>query len=349
MSVTALLLAAGLGLGLATPLQAQETPAALPALAASTEATSVIGVSAGGYMATQLAVAWPSRFSGLGVVAAGPWACARGELGRALGQCMFTRLGPPDLAAIQARHRDYLSRDLVGAPEALADLRVFVWHGDADPTVDPSLGRSLVKQFEGWLATPDRQLRFREGEGAAHGWPVGAGSDAPTDALADCGEGGGSHLLACEPAIAEAALTWLHGAPAAGEPGETGGRLVRFDQSDFAARGLADSGYLFVPAGCEAGGCALTVALHGCEMSAAEGDEAFVRYSGLNHRAAADRRVVLYPQVEASLANPKACWDWWGYAESAWQLDPLHDSRRGSQIEALMGMVDRLQATPDAD
>ncbi len=347
MKLKTALLAAGLCLGPAASLQAQETPAALPALAVSTEAASVIGVSAGGYMATQLAVAWPSRFRGLGVVAAGPWACARGELGRALGQCMFTRLGPPDLAAIQARHRDYLSRDLVGAPEALADLRVFVWHGDADQTVDPSLGRALVDQFEDWLAAPDRQLRYREGEGAAHGWPVGAESDAPARTLAGCGEGGGSHLLACDPAIAEAALTWLHGAPSAGAPGEAGGRLVRFDQSDFDARGLADSGYLFIPAGCEVGGCALTVALHGCEMSAAEGDEAFVRYGGLNDWAAADRRVVLYPQVAASLANPKACWDWWGYAESAWQLDPLHDSRRGSQVEALMGMVDRLQANAD--
>ncbi|MDN3556052.1 poly(3-hydroxybutyrate) depolymerase [Halomonas maura] len=347
MKLKTALLAAGLCLGPAASLQAQETPAALPALAASTAAASVIGVSAGGYMASQLAVAWPSRFSGLAVVAAGPWACARGELGRALGQCMFTRLGPPDLAAIQARHRAYLSRDLVGAPEALADLRVFVWHGDADRTVDPSLGRALVEQFEDWLAAPDRQLRFRQAEGAAHGWPVGADSDAPTDALADCDEGGGSHLLACDPAIAEAALSWLHGAPSADEPGEAGGRLVRFDQADFDARGLADSGYLFIPTGCEAGGCALTVALHGCEMSAAEGDESFVRYSGLNDWAAADRRMVLYPQVEASLANPKACWDWWGYAESAWQLDPLHDSRRGSQVEALMGMVDRLQADAD--
>ncbi|RTR05568.1 poly(3-hydroxybutyrate) depolymerase [Halomonas nitroreducens] len=349
MSVATLLLAASLGLGLAAPLHAQEAPAGLPSLGVSNEATSVIGVSSGGYMATQLAVAWPSRFSGLGVVAAGPWACARGKLGRALGQCMFTRLGPPDLETIQARYRDYLSRDLVGAPEALADLRVFVWHGGADGTVAPSLGHALVDQFEDWLAAPDRQLRFRESADVAHGWPVGADSDAPADVLASCGEGGGSHLLACDPDIAEAALTWLHGTPSPGESDESGGKLVRFDQSDFDARGLAESGYLFIPTGCEKGGCALTVALHGCEMSAAEGDEAFVRYSGLNDRATADRRVVLYPQAAASLANPQACWDWWGYAESAWQLDPLHDSRRGSQVESLMGMVDRLQAAPAGD
>lgn len=350
MKAMTLCLAASLLLGLAASSLAAETPPPdLPRLGLQGTQASVIGVSSGGYMATQLAVAWPARFAGLGVVAAGPWACARGELGRALGQCMFTRLGPPDLEAIQVRYRDYLSRNLVGAPEDLAGLRVFVWHGEADQTVAPSLGDALVDQFAGWLADPQTQLRYQKGEGAAHGWPVGAESDIPANALASCGEGGGSHLLACAPAIAAEALTWLHGAPSSDDRDAAGGRLVRFDQSDFDARGLADAGYLFIPAGCETGGCKLTVALHGCQMSAAEGDTTFVRYSGLNDWAAADRRVVLYPQVETSLANPKACWDWWGYGESTWQLDPLHDSRRGSQVAALMGMIDRLQAAPDVD
>ncbi|XKE45656.1 poly(3-hydroxybutyrate) depolymerase [Halomonas organivorans] len=345
MTLKTVLLAAGLVLGPAASIPAQETPDDLPALAASREGTSVIGVSSGGYMATQLAVAWPSRFAGLGVVAAGPWGCARGELSLALGQCMFTRLGPPDLAAIGDRHHDYLSRDLVGQPEELATLRAYVWHGGADETVAPSLGDALVEQLSRWLAAPDDQLRVVRDEAAAHGWPVGEDGEAPERALAACDEGGGSHLLACGRDLAAEALDWLHGPPEDGA-GEGGGRLVRFDQAAFDARGLADTGYVYLPDACEAGGCAVTIALHGCEMSAAEGDEAFVRHSGLNAWAAKDRRIVLYPQAEASLANPKGCWDWWGYAESAWQLDPLHDSRRGSQVEALMAMLDRLQAIP---
>lgn len=348
MNLKTALLAAGLGLGPAASLHAQEALAPLPRLAASQEDASVIGVSSGGYLAGQLAVAWPSRFAGLGVVAAGPWACARGELSLALGQCMFTRLGPPDLAAIEARYRDYRDRDLVGPTAARAGLRAYVWHGGADGTVAPRVSEALVEQLSGWLADPDAQLRVVRDESAAHGWPVGEASEASADLLAPCDEGGGRHLLACDRDLAGEAMDWLHGTPD-GASTETTGRLVRFDQSDFEARGLADSGYAFIPEGCEDGGCPVTIALHGCEMSAAEGDEAFVRHSGLNAWAAADRRILLYPQAEASLANPKGCWDWWGFAESTWQLDPLHDSRRGSQVEALMGMLDRLQAAPDAD
>lgn len=345
MNVRLVLLAAGLCLGPAASLHAEPAPDALPRLSASQDRASVVGVSSGGYMAAQLAVAWPERFVGLGVAAAGPWGCARGELGLALGQCMFTRLGAPDLEAIQARYRDYRERDLVGPPAALAELRAHVWHGGADATVAPDVGEALVAQLRGWLADPEAQLRVVRDPQAGHGWPVDEGRATPDGPLADCEAGGGSHLLACDRDLAAEALDWLHGPPA-GEP-DGAGRLRRFDQSDFEARGLADAGYVFVPEGCKAGGCPVTVALHGCEMSAAEGDERFVRHSGLNARAAAEPRIVLYPQAEASLANPKGCWDWWGFAESTWQLDPMHDTRQGSQVEALMGMLDRLQADAD--
>lgn len=92
-------------------------------------------------MATQLAVAWPERFSGLAVLGAGPWSCAQGGLGRALGQCMSTRRGPPDLDEINLRLRDYQARGLVGEATNLAALRAFVWHGEADTVVAPALGK----------------------------------------------------------------------------------------------------------------------------------------------------------------------------------------------------------------
>ncbi len=59
--------------GSAAHVQADTPPADLPALGAMPEAASVVGVSSGGYMATQLAVAWPEHFSGLGC-----WAQASG-------------------------------------------------------------------------------------------------------------------------------------------------------------------------------------------------------------------------------------------------------------------------------
>jgi hypothetical protein len=344
--------AAGLALAafVASPAAA-EPLADLPGLGLESSDTSVIGVSSGGYMATQLAVAWPKRFQGLAVLGAGPWSCAQGTLRRALGQCMTTRLGPPDLDELERRLADYREHERVGSREALSELRAFVWHGGADDTVAPALGAALAEQLAGWLADPEAQLRFMTRDNVGHGWPIGhGGSPPPAMELGDCRHGGGTHLLGCGLDIAGEAMVWLHGDPAgAVEEAETAapaGDLLRFDQSDFAVKGLDSMGYLFVPEPCEAGGCALTVALHGCGMGTEQIGETFARHSGLNEWAAAHDRVVLYPQAETSLANPQGCWDWWGFAESTWQLHPLHDSREGTQVRALMAMIDRLQEEP---
>ena len=66
------------------PALAEDTSLpSLPVMTIDPAAISVVGVSSGGYMATQLAVAHPALFQGLGVFAAGPWGCAQGELSRA--------------------------------------------------------------------------------------------------------------------------------------------------------------------------------------------------------------------------------------------------------------------------
>ncbi|WP_445158746.1 poly(3-hydroxybutyrate) depolymerase [Halomonas sp. E14] len=330
---------------LPTAAQADATPADLPRLGTSNEAISVIGVSSGGYMATQLAVAWPDRFEGLAVLAAGPWSCAQGGLGRALAQCMGTRRGPPELDVLNRRLRDYQARGLVGEAMDLAELRAYVWHGDDDGVVAPALGRALAEQLADWLTNPADQLEFVLAPDIGHGWPVRTDERIPPTWLAQCRTGGGTHLLACGQDIAGEALQWLHGGltpPSTGAASE--GSLLAFDQSDFPARGLGPVGYVWIPEACEAGGCDLTVALHGCGMAHEQIDEAFVRHSGLNEWASANHRVVLYPQAGTSLANPQGCWDWWGFAESTWQLDPLHDTREGVQVRALMAMIERLEA-----
>ena len=322
---------------------AQEETPGLPALAAASDQASVVGVSSGGYMATQLAVAWPERFSGLGVLAAGPWGCAQGALSTALNQCMMTRRGLPSLDELAQRRERYAEMEQVGSQEALRQLRAFVWHGASDETVSPALGDLLAQQWQRWLADPEQQLRFVQRDNTGHGWPVAMPNDASLDpqSLGDCHNGGASHLLACGDDVAGEMQAWLYPER---EANASEGELLAFDQSDFAVKGFADTGYLFVPEACEAGGCPVTVALHGCQMNAETIGDTFVRYSGLNRWAAEHAQVVLYPQAESSMANPQACWDWWGFAESTWQINPLHDTRDGTQAQALMAMLDRLQA-----
>ncbi|HSP30802.1 MAG TPA: alpha/beta hydrolase-fold protein, partial [Halomonas sp.] len=138
--------------GACTPLMAQAETASepddLPALGATAEQASVVGLSSGGYMATQLAVAWPERFSGVGVLAAGPWSCAQGSLSLALNQCMMTRRGVPSLDELEGRHKRYLELEQVGSADELSQLRVFLWHGEEDEVVEPKLGDLLAEQWE---------------------------------------------------------------------------------------------------------------------------------------------------------------------------------------------------------
>ncbi|GAB2725172.1 poly(3-hydroxybutyrate) depolymerase [Halomonas garicola] len=343
-----LLLAAGLAVPLAGVADDVAPPDSLPALGAADDRASVVGVSSGGYMATQLAVAWPERFHGLGVLAAGPWGCAQGKLSLALNQCMMTRRGEPSLTALETRRADYQSRGQVGKDADLGRLRAFVWHGGQDGVIDPVLGDLLGEQLADWLGG-DESLRAVRDEEAGHGWPVAAGSADEASRLASCSnEGGDAGLLACGEDVAKTMMDWLYPARASrSEP--SAGELREFDQSDFDARGLADTGYVYVPDACTDGGCGTTLALHGCRMGAEVLDDAFARKSGLNAWAAAHDEVVLYPQAESTLANPRGCWDWWGFAESSWQLYPLHDTRDGTQAGALLKMLDRLQKAPDAD
>ncbi|MGP9642542.1 MULTISPECIES: poly(3-hydroxybutyrate) depolymerase [unclassified Halomonas] len=330
-----------------------ETPERLPALNAMSEQASVVGVSSGGYMATQLAVAWPERFSGVGVLAAGPWGCSQGSLNLALNQCMQTRAGQPALDRLDARWAGYKRHDWVGAREDLAQLRAFVWYGDADDVVQPELAELLAKQWLGWLTSPEQLQRVRS-QAAGHGWPVQLREEEAVgpQELGNCRQGGGSHVLACDEDVAQEMLAWLYPerdasiSAATSTTTSTTGELVAFDQSEFAVKGLADTGYVFIPAACEEEACPVTIALHGCQMSASAIGDTFVSHSGLNRWAASHQQIVLYPQVDSSLSNPQGCWDWWGYAESLWQKNPLHDTREGVQASALMRMLDRLEAAP---
>lgn len=331
-------------LWLALPAVAEEgLPAPLPVLNIESDAISVMGVSSGGYMATQLAVAWPERFSGLAVFSAGPWGCAQGSLSRALMQCMQTRLGPPNLDALERRYTSYLNDERVGSPTALAEQRVYLWHGGNDTVVDPLLGDLLAEQYREWLANPQEQLKVVRTQHAAHGWPVNTSQET-----ASCSTGGRPHLLACDLDGAGQAVRWIYGERLQPPEDEGRGMLMPFDQSPYhEGRGLAERGYVFVPKTCEEGApCALAVALHGCDMSSEQIGDTFARHSGLNSWAAESRLVVLYPQTKPTLPNPKACWDWWGYDQSSWQRNPMHDSRQGRQAQAIKAMVDHLANIP---
>jgi poly(hydroxyalkanoate) depolymerase family esterase len=95
----------------------------------------VLGISAGGYMAVNLACAVPDVVIGVGVVAGGPYRCAENAL-RA-GACM--RGERLDGVAAAAR-----CTAVTGRPPA---VRASLWHGDGDSVVSPANLTALTTMF----------------------------------------------------------------------------------------------------------------------------------------------------------------------------------------------------------
>jgi poly(3-hydroxybutyrate) depolymerase len=127
--------------------------------------------------------------------------------------------------------------------------------------------------------------------------------------------------------------------------------LVEFDQRPYAASSgsaaLAEQGWLYVPAACQAdaaAACRLHVVFHGCKQGASFVGDQFVRRAGYLEVAESNRVVLLFPQVEPSFQplNPNGCWDWWGYEGEAYA------TQSGPQVRAVRSMIADLLGEPRA-
>lgn len=308
-----------------------EAPAALPALPAlpaldTQGPVSVSGVSSGAYMAVQLQFAQAPQIQGLAAVAGGPYACAE-SLPEALGPCLGR--SALDLPTLLQRTQAAVQRGEIPAPDPAAPLRAYLFSGALDKVVGASTTAALAEQLR--RLWPRAELALQTDLPATHGW-VTDRDGGPCDQMT------APFLLRCGFDLAGALLTHLHG-PLQPRAAQATGRLLAFDQTPFrAGPDLGEQGYVYIPQACEAGGCRLHLALHGCRMNHSAIGDAFVRRSGLNEWADSNRLVVLYPQTGGAAVN--GCWDWWGYG------GPGFGSRDAPQMRALMGMLARLGQGP---
>jgi poly(3-hydroxybutyrate) depolymerase len=322
---------------------------ALPALSADAQATTVSGISSGGYMAVQLHVAHSSTVRGVGVLAAGPFYCAQGSAWTARYNCMqpggWTAL--PPLSVLTVATEVMARGGQVDALEGLREARVWLFSGARDGTVRRPVVDALYAYYRAWV--PAERIVFVREVPAGHAMVT-------TDFGGSCATTAAPFINDCDFDAAGALLEHLYGR--LNPPGTaTGGELLRFDQRAFTSVGayaisMDDDGFVYVPAGCRAGGCRIHVALHGCLQGRERVGEQFVRQAGYNRWAETNRLIVLYPQAIARYGwgpwpwptsfvyNPNGCWDWWGYT------GPSYPTRLGPQIRALKAMIDRLAARP---
>jgi poly(3-hydroxybutyrate) depolymerase len=290
------------------------------------------GVSAGGFMADQLHVAYSGTVKGLGVFAGGPYHCAQGSLITAQLACMSAVQG----RALPTLEQSARTRASQGAVDDVANLSghpVYVFHGTADTTVNVGSSNDLVQFYKDFGSS----VTYDNTTAAAHSWVSPLGPNA-------CGTSFTPYINNCGNDPEGTMLGALFGsaAPPAASPS---GTVTEFDQNAYAPGGnagaisMAAKGYVYVPSACAGGtSCRLMVALHGCQQGVNSVGTTFVTKAHLNEYGDTNNMIVLYPQATATTgSNPQGCWDWWGYLSAS-----NYDTHGGAQIESIMSMVHAL-------
>jgi poly(3-hydroxybutyrate) depolymerase len=315
----------------------------LAAFDADATATSVSGISSGGYMAVQFHVAHSATVIGVGVLAAGPYYCAQGNAITAVNNCMSPSvIAPvPRVALLKTTTDTLAGAGLIDATANLKRAKVWLLTGKRDETVQASVVQALQAYYGEYVPASAIALVSN----------VEAGHAMVTDDYGGrCAATASPFINDCHFDAAGKLLEHIYGKL---KPAVTkdSGRVVAFDQAEFVAGSpydvsLADIGYAYVPKSCESMRCKVHVAFHGCKQSAEAVGEKFVRHAGYNRWADSNGIIVLYPQTISRsgfglfsftyILNPNGCWDWWGYT------GPEYHTHNGAQVRAVKAMIDRL-------
>jgi len=350
-------LAIGIATFFAGPAPAEE-PAKLSAYNADIGESSISGISSGAFMAVQFGTAWSSVIKGVGVVAGGPFWCARADADdfvngftlpilNATGPCMT---GPPtDMSDFFGKADAKAASGAIDPLRFVSRQKVYVFHGYNDAVVAKSVTDAAVDFYRNYLGEANRgNLYYQTTIGAGHSLVIAQGT--AKDGLNDCKDNSGPFIDACGYDQAGILLQHIYGALNAPNRGPLTGTVKIFDQSEYTrpddpgSLSLGATGYVFVPRECETGAaCRVHIALHGCKQDFGDIDRRFVDDTGYNAWADTNRLIVLYPQTTASPflpSNPEACWDWWSYVDH----QDSYVTKAGAQIRSIKAMLDALTA-----
>lgn len=277
------------------------------------ERVTVSGISAGGQMAHQLHISYSDLFSGVGIIASGPFGCAEGSLGTAMARCMGKTDAPIPVNELAGQINSAMENGQVADTKNLSDDPVWLFHGTLDTTVAAQVSDATEALYAEFV--PATQITYVNDVEAAHNFPARGHGNACTAMqppfVGDCDYDAAGEILKHLYADMEAPVS---------EP-ETALQPVSLPGASEA--GLSDTAYLFIPPACSDGqqNCPLHLVLHGCAQSAVTVGTDFIQQSGYLSWAEANDIVLAFPQVAPATMNPYACWDWWGYtgAEYRWR------------------------------
>lgn len=305
----------------------------------SAHALTVSGISSGAYMAQQFHTAFSSEVSGVGIVAGGPYFCAKGKIIDALNRCMKTHLGVP-LASDSIKEAEELyKKNLIDDPSHLAHAQVYMISGTKDETVLQKVSDVLFETYKAW-GVSSSSLHYDNNTAVGHAFPtLEFGNSCSTPSKSP-------YLSNCQKDVAGEILNHLLGKLRSPEPADLS-RLYSFDQLNLVSGlemdrlSMNKTGYAYIPNGCEnrGSGCQVHVAFHGCKQTVEDIGGTFMKEAGYNRWAQSNKIIILYPQAVKNLLvnNPNGCWDWWGYSGSHFH------TKEGAQMRVVSKMIEALQ------
>jgi poly(3-hydroxybutyrate) depolymerase len=309
---------------------------------------SVSGLSSGAFMAGQVHVAFSKTIMGAGIIAGGPFDCARASfldsMTTATHICTRTfppSLGTPNIDKIVALTRAAAKAGTIDDTANLSRARVYLFSGQNDETVPPPVMDSVHGFYKAFSTDAVRAVTDRPVVHALVTDDYGLSCDELAKKPA---AERGPYLCNGGYDTAGALLTQIYG-PLKPRVAPVPANLRTFSQGEF-THGEQDSlhpqGHVYVPSACADGkpACKLHIALHGCLQNQDTAADAFYAHAGYNSWAEANAIIVLYPQVLARSGNPNGCWDFWGYSGTGF------DHRNGPQLSAIAAMINKLAGTP---
>lgn len=296
------------------------------------ENVSVSGLSSGGYMATQYQLAYGESVVGAGIVAAGPFYCARNSISTALAECVTQTTAATSNQELLEYIQQQQAAGKLATAEQIADQRVIVLHGTLDQKINRAAVDLLVEQYQTML---NQAPKYIHDKAFAHLLPTTSYGSA-------CDVSESPFLGACEFDAAGEILQYIY--PELQPPVDViDDNIVTLSQQDeYTVEGaeLDEIGYAYVPTACTEGElCQVHISFHGCNQSAQDVGLAYVKNSGFNRWAESNAMIIVYPQVKKSTMfpmNPQGCWDWWGYTG----VDYATNS--GKQLRAIHALVESL-------
>lgn len=309
----------------------------LPSYSIELKDTSVSGLSSGGFMADQFHVAFSKTVMGAGIIAGGPYNCAEGSLMSALGSCMKPSFfsGPPNGMELAGKAKEIAATKVIDDLSHLKDNKIYIFSGTNDVTVAQEVG-DQIKEFYQAVGVAAKNIHYVNDVAAGHAMITESYGNACSTASKS------PFINKCDRDEAGNLLNHIYNATLNSPSSNLGGKVIRFDQGEFLANptshSLAEEGYAFIPKACEMGDkCKVHIAFHGCKQNVATIEMEYIDNAGYNRWADSNKMIVLYPQTSSNLsANPKGCWDWWGYD------DANYYTQKGNQMAAIKAMLNRL-------